>query len=161
MKAGLDALKEAKELNSEMASQFSQKSSGHGDTVDPEELVKLERTVFANETAKAAVEELYKGMSPEDKESYRTDPSFKKLVLEKVAGDSGDEADDSPWSSAVKEDKGEPGLTPAQRVEQLFDKQKGIHRRLPPGTSGRGGRGKVLAAGMPKPAEREEDPRTY
>lgn len=160
LKIGLDALKEANATNKAAADKISQ-AAGNRDTVDPKELEALETKAYADNKARAEAEAIYNGFSDDDKLAYRTDPKFKKMILEKVLGAGGDETDDSLWSAAVKKQKeGAPAETPEQRMRRLFDQNQQQHRRMPSPGSGRGGRGGLGAPAKPKPAERELDSRS-
>lgn len=159
LKEALQALKEARETNTDLVGKISHKNPGHGDAVDPKELQELERRAFEDEEAKAAIEELYKNMDDDDKKAYRSDPAFKKGIFERVLSDLGDNTDDSPWGSAVKKEEGTPHETVKERIDELFDGRKNNHRKLPPNSSGRGGRGRTNSTAMPRPTERPVDER--
>lgn len=157
MKDALDTVKEA-HLITKAAHIISPKEPGHGDTVDPKEVEALEAKAQADPDTKVAVEELYKGLEPADKLAYKNDPAFRKLLLESVVDPEGDNTDDTPWANAAKK-KEEDAETATQRMERLFNKEQGTHRRMPPNSSGRGGRGAGKPESMPKAAEREVDTR--
>lgn len=161
LKIGLDALKEANVITKDAAGKISQVVPGHGGAVDPKEVEALETKAFANEDAKAEVEAIYKDMDDEDKKAYRSDPAFKKMILEKALGTEGEETDDTPWATGVKKVEGKPAESAEDRMKRLFDQNQKNHRRVPQGSSGRGGRGRRSHPAMPKAVEREEDTRSH
>jgi len=157
MKAGLDALKEAQKIN---ASTISPTKPGYGDTVDPKEVIELEKRAYSDPLVKEEVEKQIEELDEEDWEAFQSDPKFKMLILQKALGSGSDKTKRSPWGNEVRKDKERSAETPEQRMERLFDKEKGNHRRLPPNSSGRGGRGGRGIPGMPKAKERPVDTRT-
>lgn len=162
LKAGIDALKEAKTISESLAGKISHKDSGNGVSVDQKEIEVLEKKAFASEDANKKVVAAYAELSPEEKTRYRTDLVFKKQCLESALGVSGSEnTDDSPWSSAV-ENVGAPSDEDKEvEIRNLFAGQQRTHRQGPPGSSGRqGGPGRFNSEGKPKAAEREADERT-
>lgn len=159
LKAGLDALKEASAISKEAASKISQQP-GHGDAVDPKELEALEAKAYADPKVRAEVEELYKNMDEDDKKAFRSDAKFKKMFLQGVLGTGGEETDDSPWATGVKREV-RSTESAEDRLKRIFEKNQQQYRRVPPGSSGRGGRGSVSPTDKPKPYEREVDSRSH
>ena len=156
MKLGLDALKEAHKIT---AAATISPTPGHGDTVDPKEVEALETKAYSDPKVREEVEKQIAEMEEEDWNAFNSDPHFKKLFLEKALGTGGDKTKRSPWGDGVKKNEGTPAEGAKERMARLFDEEQGNHRRLPPNSSGRGGRGRGNLPAMPKAAERETDNR--
>lgn len=157
MKFGLDALKDAHKLAANAVNILPEKP-GHGDAVDPEEVEALEAKAQSDPATKSAVEELYKELEPADKLAYKKDPAFKKLLLESVVGNEGEETDDTPWAKVVK--KEETDETATQRYKRIFGQQQKSHSKMPLSSSGRSSRGRKGLPGMPQAEPREVDLRS-
>lgn len=158
-RVGLQALKDAQEQHSKMSEKFPKRSPGHGGDVDPAEIAGLEKKVKASEEAKAAVEKAVSEMTDEEWSRYQADPAYKKQILQFAlpAGDSGVR---NPWGEE-EEPGGEPPKSAEDRMRELFGKQAGNGQRLPPNSSGRGGRGgRVIDPNKPTRKERPVDNRT-
>lgn len=141
-KAGLQALKDAQELNAKNAERFTKLGPGHGESVDPKELEALEAKAYGDEKIRAEVEKQYKGWDQKDKDAFRNDPKFRKLVFEGVLGTGGDQGDDSPWGAGVKKAEGETNESAEERIKRLFGQQARNGQQLPPFASGRMGHGR-------------------
>lgn len=161
VKAGLDAMKEASKFSMEALGKISTQDLGHGDSVDPEALKALENKAYSDPQVRNEVEKLCEDMDDEDWNAFQSDPKFKQLILQKALGDEGEKADRSPWGSGVKKDEGAPAETAEERMKRLFDNEHRNRGKLPPRSSGRGGRGRGSLPEMPKAAEREVDTRSH
>lgn len=158
LKEALQALKEARETNTDLAGKISHKNPGHGDAVDPEELKALKAAAYADEGVRKEVEEAVEALDEEDWNAFQSDKEFQKLFLQRFVNP-GDKTKRSLWGDVVKADEGAPQKTAKERLDELFEGKKNNHRKLPPNSSGRGGRGRINSTAMPQRAERPVDER--
>lgn len=92
--------------------------SHSGDAPTQEEVIRLEQSLSAE--AKSAVEAVWETLTPEQRERFHSDPSFRWSILEEAARRNR-KTPDSPWSSPTsgKEEKGSSSGEP--NIVELFE----------------------------------------
>lgn len=162
LKDATEALRDANKATSDAATRISATKPGQGTFVDRKAIDALEDEVLGIEGGKERVEKAYSQLSDEDAEALETDLAFRnEFFSQALLAAKREKTTRSPWRTQP-EDKGVPPQdVDATRIAKLFGNEQAIHRRLPPGSSGRAGApGRVIDPGKPKPVEREVDTRT-